>query len=106
MNYLRIMTNKHETIVRIRGRQFNIAIEGLTPIEISTLANNVEEKMRHIEEKTDTVDTSKLAVLVAIDYASELYNLRQKTDANTQANERKIDNMIGKLQRTLEKELF
>ncbi|MCG2725702.1 MAG: cell division protein ZapA, partial [Elusimicrobia bacterium] len=90
----------------IRGRQFNIAIEGLTPIEISTLANNVEEKMRHIEEKTDTVDTSKLAVLVAIDYASELYNLRQKTDANTQANERKIDNMIGKLQRTLEKELF
>ncbi|MCK5357648.1 MAG: cell division protein ZapA [Elusimicrobiales bacterium] len=100
------MANKHEIIVKIRGRQFNIAIEGLTPIEISTLANQVEEKMKHLEEKTNTIDTSKLAVLAAIDYASELYNLRQKTDVNTQANERKIDKMVGKLQKTLDKELF
>ncbi len=106
MNYLRTMANKNETSVKIRSRQFNIAIEGLTPIEISTLANQVEEKMKYLEEKTDTVDTSKLAVLVAMDYASELYNLRQKTDANTQADERKIDTMIGKLQRSLDKELF
>ncbi|MEA3307490.1 MAG: cell division protein ZapA [Elusimicrobiota bacterium] len=98
--------NEHESIVKIKGRQFRIKIDGLTPIEISTLANNVEDKMKFIEEKTGEVDTSKLAVLVAIDYASELYNLRQKTEANTQANERKVDTMINNLQKTLDKELF
>ena len=100
------MANKHETIVKIRGRQFNIAIEGLTPIEITTLANQVEEKIKYLEDKTNTVDTSKLAVLAAMDYATELYNLRQKTDSNFQANEKKVDNMINKLKRTLDKELF
>jgi len=100
------MATKHETTVKIRGRQFNIAIEGLTPIEIGSLANNVEEKMKRIERETDTVDTSKLAVLAAIEYASELYNLKQKTDVNIQADTRKIDNMLSKLQRALDKELF
>ncbi|MBU2530784.1 MAG: cell division protein ZapA [Elusimicrobia bacterium] len=100
------MATKHETIVKIRGRQFNIAIEGLTPIEIGSLANNVEEKMKRIERETDTVDTSKLAVLAAMEYASELYNLKQKTDVNIQADTRKIDNMVSKLQRALDKELF
>lgn len=100
------MANKHETIVKIRNRQFNIAIEGLTPIEITTLANQVEEKIKYLEDKTNTVDTSKLAVLAAMDYATELYNLRQKTDSNFQANEKKVDSMINKLKRTLDKELF
>ncbi len=106
MNYLPIMATKHETIINVRGQKFKIEIPGLTPIEIGSLANGVEEKMKHIEKQTDIVDTSKLAVLTAMDYASELYNLKQKIDANTQANEKQVDKMITKLQRSLDKELF
>jgi cell division protein ZapA (FtsZ GTPase activity inhibitor) len=105
MNYLQIMANKqHETIIKVRGREYKISIDGLTPIEIGSLASDVEEKMKYMEEKTHTVDTSKLAVLVAIDYASELYNLHQKIDANTQANAKKVDTMISSLHQSLDKE--
>ena len=105
MNYLRIMANKNnETSITVRGRQYTIAIDGLTPIEIGSLAIDVEEKMKLIEKDTHEVDTGKLAVLVAIDYASQLYNLKQKMDVNAQANEKKVDVMIDNLQKTLDNE--
>ena len=104
MNYSQIMANKNETPITVRGRRYNIAIDGLTPIEIGSLAVDVEEKMKSLEKDANTVDTGKLAVLVAIDYASQLYNLHQKIDVNAQANVKKVETMITMLHQTLDKE--
>jgi cell division protein ZapA (FtsZ GTPase activity inhibitor) len=98
--------NMNEVEVKIRGRIYKIAIEGLTPIEIVSLASQIEEKMVEIEKEAKTPDTSKIAVLTALHFASELYGLKQKFENLKGADEKKVDEMISKLKTTLDKKFF
>ena len=83
-----------------------VAVDGLSPIEISSIAGQVEERMKRIEEKTKIVDGSKLAILAAFEFNAELYNLRQKSEVNSEADGKKIDELVEKLEKTMEKRLF
>jgi cell division protein ZapA (FtsZ GTPase activity inhibitor) len=62
----------------------------------------VEEKLDKIEERLNIVDSSKLAILAAFDFAVELYNLRQRSETNREADSKKIDDMVSRLEKTLE----
>jgi len=96
----------NEATVKIRGRYISMAVDGLTELEIGNLADQVEKKMAEIEERTNTADTSKLAVMAALEFATELYNLRQKSENNNEADSKKIEELVEKLENTLDKELF
>jgi cell division protein ZapA (FtsZ GTPase activity inhibitor) len=99
------MTGK-ETRVVIKGRPLTISVDGLGPLEISTIAGQVEKKINEIEEATKVPDNSKLALMAAFWFATELYNLRQKSENSNEADSRKIEELAGKLESVLDKELF
>lgn len=96
------MASGNEFEAKVRGRVIKFpAVDGLSPIEQSSLVGQVEEKINKIESKLNIVDTSKLAIIAAYDFAAELYNLRQKSETNLTADSKKVDEMTEKLQKVL-----
>ncbi len=96
------MSNKEfDAIVRNRQIKFPV-VDGLTDIEVSAIVRQVEEKIKKVEESLNIVDTSKLAILAAFDFAVELYNLRQKSETNREADSKKLEDMVARLENTLE----
>ncbi|OGR38835.1 MAG: hypothetical protein A2X29_11410 [Elusimicrobia bacterium GWA2_64_40] len=93
-------TNDFEARIRNRVIKFP-AVDGLSPIEQSTIVGQVEEKINKIEEKLNIVDSSKLAILAAYDFAVELYNLKQRSETNREADSKKVEEMVERLERTL-----
>jgi len=93
-------TNDFEAKIRNRVIKFP-AVDGLSPIEQSTIVGQVEEKIDKIEEKLNIVDSSKLAILAAYDFAVELYNLKQRSETNREADSKKVEEMVERLERTL-----
>lgn len=93
-------TNDFEAKICHRVIKFP-AVDGLSPIEQSTIVGQVEEKIHKIEEKLNIVDSSKLAILAAYDFAVELYNLKQRSETNREADSKKVDEMVERLERTL-----
>jgi len=96
----------NEFVVKIRGRVIAMSVDGMTELEITAIAQQVEKKMAAIEELTNIVDTSKLAVMAAMEFAIELHNLKQKSETTTEADSRKIEDLVTKLESAMEKELF
>ncbi|MHB0996555.1 MAG: cell division protein ZapA [Elusimicrobiales bacterium] len=90
---------------RVRGRLMKFpAVDGLTELELGGIVNQVEEKIKQIEEKLGIVDTSKLAILAAYDFAVELNNLKQRSETNREADSRKVEDMVAALEKTLGEE--
>jgi cell division protein ZapA (FtsZ GTPase activity inhibitor) len=88
---------------RIKNRTIKFpSVDGMSPLEMSTIVGQVEEKINKIEEKLGIVDSSKLAILAAFDFAVELYNLRQKSETNREADSKKLDDMVSRLEGSLE----
>ena len=96
----------NEALIKIRGRSIAMAVDGLTELEIGNIADQVEKKMAEIEEKTNIADTSKLAVMAALEFAAKLYNLKQKSENTTEADSRKIEDLVAKLESAMDKQLF
>ena len=96
----------NEATVKIRGRSIPMSVDGMTELEITSIAVQVEKKMAAIEELTNIVDTSKLAVMAAMEFAIELHNLKQRAEVTTEADTRKIAELVTKLESAMEKELF
>lgn len=97
------MANEFEAKVRGRLMKFP-AVDGMTDLEIGSVVAQVEEKISRIEEKLGIVDTSKLAILAAYDFAVELHNLRQRSETNREADSRKVEEMVATLEKTLGEE--
>jgi len=96
--------NEHP--VKIKNRTFIPSVDGLGALEISTIANQVEKKIDEIEKKTEIADTSKLALMAAFEFATDLYNLKLRSETALEADSRKIDELVEKLESSLDKQLF
>jgi cell division protein ZapA (FtsZ GTPase activity inhibitor) len=65
--------------VEIFHRRITVSMEKLTPAEIIDLANVVNDKMAEMSEGNPHVaDTSKLALLAALDLAAEMHTLKRR----------------------------
>ena len=93
--------NEFEAKIKNRMVKFP-SVDGMSPLEMSTIVGQVEDKINKIEEKLGIVDSSKLAILAAFDFAVELYNLRQKSETNREADSKKLEDMVARLENTLE----
>ena len=90
---------------KVRGRLIKFpAVDGLTELELNGIVNQIEEKIKHIEETLNVVDTSKLAILAAYDFAVELHNLKQRSETNREADSRRLDDMTARLEKALREE--
>lgn len=96
--------NNNEFEAKVRNRLIKFpAVDGLSQLELSTIVGQVEKKMNKVEENLGIVDSSKIAIVAAYEFAVELYNLRQQSETNVTANSQKVEEMISKLERSVEK---
>ncbi|OGS47044.1 MAG: hypothetical protein A3J79_06800 [Elusimicrobia bacterium RIFOXYB2_FULL_62_6] len=92
--------------MKIAGRNITMSVDGLSDIEIQSIANLVEKRMGDLEKKTGQPDTGKLITMVAMELAIELYNLQRKCESDKAADARMVDEMTTALESALDKKLF
>lgn len=84
--------------VSVRRIPLEVAIDGIEPMEISTLVSMVEKRMQDIADRTGTIDTLKLALSTAMEFAAEVYIKGMDKGAKTQEEMHRVDELILKLQ--------
>lgn len=89
------------TIKRIELR--DVVLEGLSPLDITALAKEVENKMEEISDKKNTVDSFKLALYAALFYAAKAYSKDNTAQRRSKTEERQLDSAIDKLTMALER---
>lgn len=91
--------------VQIFGREYEMDPGGLTPLEVQSLANFVDEKMVEISERSNIVDTQKIAVLAAVNIALDYLQLRENGRSIAGPSESDVlpvENLIKVLDEALE----
>ena len=67
--------------VQIGSRHLVVEMEGLTPVEINTLAKKVAERMTDLQSQNKALaDTSKVTLLVALSFAADVERQRYAND--------------------------
>lgn len=88
--------------IEIFKRRLSVEIEGLTPFEISALAQKVSDKMTEIAAQNKTIaDSSKLAILTALHLAAELEKAKEGHDTDRRVVEHKLDGVTDTLRSAL-----
>jgi cell division protein ZapA (FtsZ GTPase activity inhibitor) len=89
--------------VQIGSRRLVVEMEGLTPIEINALAQKVGDRLVELQGQNRTVaDTSKIALLVALSFATELSQERAAHDTTRRLLENKAEQLSQILRDSLE----
>ena len=85
--------------VEIFDQGYNL--RGTDPDYILKLAEYVDTKMRAVSQQTHTVDTSRLAVLAAINIADEYHLLKRKVENGTGDSSRRAKQLLNALDEVL-----
>lgn len=89
---------KDKVVLQIYGREFEVEAEGLSPLELYALAEEITAKMKELSAQSKIADSSKLAILTALNYAEELSRLRKQVEGSQETDHRKVEEMILTLQ--------
>ena len=94
--------------IELNGMLFeDIAVAGLTPMDLSVVSKMVNDKLKELERDCfegpacGGIDTLRLSLLVSFYFASELYMLQQESGLAGKANAKRIDAVVERLQQTL-----
>lgn len=90
--------------IKIKGKIFNVSIDGLTPLEISNIAAKIEQELIKIEDEKGIVDSYKQLMLVALNYAAELYIREKNAKILQEVNSSKLDSILKKMKKSLNEE--
>jgi cell division protein ZapA len=74
------LSDKNRINVEIYGQQYTIVGDESTS-HLRQVAHSVDDKMREIGQKNPSLDTTKLAVLTAVNTMHEYYKLLEKIEA-------------------------
>jgi len=103
-----LVADGEATNVELHGMLFeDIAVSGLTPMDISMVAKMVNDRVKELERECfegksrGGIDTLRLALLTSFYFASELYLLQQESGLTGKANAKRIESVIEQLQRTV-----
>ncbi|MBI5211179.1 MAG: cell division protein ZapA [Elusimicrobia bacterium] len=88
--------------IEIRHRRLAVDVEGITQMEVTALAKEVEDKMLQIEQKYNTPDSSKIALYTALAYAEEIHHQRNTYEVAKDLAERKIEKITHLLRAALD----
>lgn len=88
--------------IEIRRYKLTVEMEGHTQLEVNSLAQAVAAKMEEVERDSNVVDTYKLALLTALEFAAEINRLKSQQENQRLMDERKLDEIIVGLQNALE----
>jgi cell division protein ZapA (FtsZ GTPase activity inhibitor) len=77
--------------IEIAKRRLTVEMEGLAPLQIQELARQVDEKIRRMAEQNPKIaDSSKLAILAALELTAELYQVTDREAIERNAVENKL----------------
>ena len=89
------------TQVEIFGQTYSVRADGETGY-VHDLARFVDSRMKEVAERTATVDTTKIAILAALNISDDLYQSEHRkqgdpTNAKARAERliRKLDDALG-----------
>ncbi len=86
-------------VVRIFNREYALKTPG-SETDLLRIADKVDSAMREISENTSVVSTERIAVLAALNIASELIKLREEKESL----ERELESRARKLIRLIDEE--
>ena len=89
--------NANASSVRVEIFDQGYNLRGTDPEYILKLAEYVDAKMRAVAEQTHTVDSSRLAVLAALNIADEYHLLKRKADGGTSDSSRRTRQLLNAL---------
>jgi cell division protein ZapA len=92
--------NNSSVRVEIFDQPYNL--RGSDPEYILKLAEYVDSKMRAVSEQTHTVDTSRLAVLAALNIADEFHLIKRKIDGGSTDYRQRAQHLADALDEVLE----
>lgn len=80
----------------MKGKKMVIKTD-ITPIELNTVTGKIEKEMNLYEQQQNVPDTIKQLIYVAVKYGIQLYKKEQEEFSLKADYERKIDELIAKL---------
>src|SRR4029077_20070679 len=93
---------KHVMYVQIMGHDYPVEANSGDDLYVNRLAQLVEERMKEIKEESKVVDSSKLAVMAAMNISDELFRLRDSKGSHSEAFETRAGELIKMLDQALE----
>jgi cell division protein ZapA len=84
------------TQVEIFGQTYNVRAEGDSTY-IHDLARLVDSRMKEVAERTATVDTTKIAILAALNISDDLYQTEKRRSADPADSRARAERLIRKL---------
>jgi cell division protein ZapA len=91
--------NNNSVRVEIFDQGYNL--RGTDPDYILKLAEYVDSKMRAVAEQTHTVDSSRLAVLAALNIADEYHLLKQTAEGGASDSSKRARQLLNALDEVL-----
>ena len=88
------------TQVEIFGQTYNVRAEGDSTY-IHDLARFVDSRMKEVAERTATVDTTKIAILAALNISDDLYQRERTKKDNPSDAIARAERLIQKLDAAL-----
>lgn len=89
--------------VEVARRRFTLSLEGLTALEANSLAQEVTERMENLSRESKIVDSSKLAILTALQYAAELARVKNQERTQRDLADASLEDLIRRLREALGK---
>lgn len=87
--------------VEIFDQAYNIQTDG-DESRLRRVASFLDEKMRAVAESTRQVDSTRVAVLAALNIADELFTLRTRQEEVEGPLRRRVERCVRLVERTLE----
>ncbi|GAB4032363.1 MAG: hypothetical protein Fur0012_10830 [Elusimicrobiota bacterium] len=89
---------RKEIEATIRGKTVMVEADGITPIELNTVLEKIDQEMRSFETKKTVPDTMKQLIYVAVKYGIQLYKKDQAEFSLKAEYENKIDEFIARIE--------
>lgn len=88
--------------VEIFDQTYNVQAEGEEESQLRRVASFVDEKMRAVAESTRQVDSTRVAVLSALNIADELFALRKRLEELEGPLRQRVQRCVRLVEKTLE----
>lgn len=94
---------KDKADIVVGGLKLNgIEMEGLSALEINSIANIVSDRMERLSKEYNIVDSRKLAIMAALEFAADLQRIQAAAMNVESVSETKLENMILALEKAME----
>lgn len=88
--------------LEVYGRRLTVEIEGITPIELQALAQDLTERMAKISRESQIVDSSKLALVAALECLADVARLKAAQENQRFAEDKALEQAAALLRGALE----